>query len=183
MEDRRCLFGLNRSFFWLPRNVLRKLTRDNCFNIVLPISGCFSMTEYRRWRGFVSHVFLHWWNGFSTYENCTHYRVSAYAIHCVAIQNVRPAPTNAVFFPSAQMKNKRYKPNYPIETQAIPARTQSTQTIYRSGDKRPHRNCTNYIPVNPRQPNQPRRSDEPRCAWFRVGMIPKKGVGHSPHPS
>ena len=41
------------------------------------------------------------------------------------------------FFPSAQMKNKRYKPNVPTETRAIPARTQSTQTSHRSGDERP----------------------------------------------
>ena len=98
----------------------------------------------------------------AAYQYWCNHRVSAYAIHCVTIQNVRPAPTNAVFFPSAQMKNKRYKPNIPTETQAIPARTQSTQTPRRSGDKRPHRNCTNYIPVNPRQPNRPRRSGQPR---------------------
>ena len=35
-----------------------------------------------------------------------------------------PHPTNAVFFPSAQMKNVRHKPVIPTETQAIPARTQ-----------------------------------------------------------
>ena len=53
MEDRRCLFGLYRS-------VRITADRDNCSNYVLPISGCFSMTEYRRWRGFVSHVSLYW---------------------------------------------------------------------------------------------------------------------------
>ena len=32
--------------------------------------------------------------------------------------------------------------------------------------------------------NDPAASGEPRCAWFWVGMIPKKGVGTSvPHPS
>ena len=50
------------------------------------------------------------------------------------IKNVRTAHTNAVFFPSAQMKNIRYKPYIPTETRAIPARTQSTQTPHRSGD-------------------------------------------------
>ena len=84
------------------------------------------------------------------------------ATRLAAIQNVRPAHPNAVFFPSARIKNVRYKPNFPTETQAIPARTQSNQTLRRSGDERQHRNRTNYIPVNPRQPNQPRRSGQPR---------------------
>ena len=73
----------------------------------------------------------------SSFQNWCNRRVSAYAIHCVAIQNVHTAPTNAVFFPSAQMKNLRFMPNFPTETQAIPARTQSTQTLRRSGDERP----------------------------------------------
>ena len=41
------------------------------------------------------------------------------------IQNVPTAQTNAVFFPSAQMKNKRHKPYIPTETRAIPVRTQT----------------------------------------------------------
>ena len=85
----------------------------------------------------------------SASQNCTQPRVSAYAIHCVAIQNMRPAQTNAVFFPSAQMKNKRYKPNVPTETQAIQARTQSTQTIHRSGDKRPAPELHKLNPYKP----------------------------------
>ena len=52
MKNRRCLYGLNRMFFWLP------LTARVCPNIVLLISGCFLVTEYRRLRGFVSQVFL-----------------------------------------------------------------------------------------------------------------------------
>ena len=48
-----------------------------------------------------------------------------YSMRLEVIKNKRPAPTNAVFFPSAQMKNVRHKPNYPTETQAIPARTQT----------------------------------------------------------
>ena len=111
--------------------------RDNCSNIVLFVSGCFSMTEYRRVQSFAQK------------RTVTHFLVSAYAIHCVAIQNVHTAPTNAVFFPSAQMKNLRFMPNFPTETQAIPARTQSTQTIHRSGDKRPAPELHKLYPCKP----------------------------------
>ena len=97
-------------------------------------------------------------------------RVSAYAIHCVAIQNKRPAPTNAVFFPSAQMKNVRYKPNYPTETRTIPSRTQSTQTSRRSGDYRQHLNCTNYI-----VPNHAVSGNVPAAAVFPGKRL--RGVG------
>ena len=41
------------------------------------------------------------------------------------IPNKRAAQTNAVFFSSAQMKNKRHKPYIPTETRAIPVRTQT----------------------------------------------------------
>ena len=100
------------------------------------------------------------------------------ATRSAAIKNKRPAPTNAAFFPSAQMKNVRFKPNYPTETQAIQARTHSTQTLRRSGDYRQHRNCTNYIPVNPRQPNQPRRSGFPSGEWRGVGEVERDSQIH-----
>ena len=114
----------------------------------------------------------------SAYQNWCNRRVSAYAIHCVAIQNVHTAPTNAVFFPSAQMKNKRYMPNYPTETRTIQARTQSNQTIYRSGDKRPapelhklywHKPAAAII--NPAASGEPRkRGSVERCRRGREGF-------------
>ena len=76
------------------------------------------------------------------------HRVSAYAIHCVAIQNVRTAHPNAVFFPSAQMKNVRHKPGIPIETQAIPALTQTVAHHVEVAMSDLHLNCTNYIGIS-----------------------------------
>ena len=49
------------------------------------------------------------------------------------------------------LKRKRYKPEHKAPKQYIKVATSDL-----------HRNCTNYIPVNPRQPNQPRRSGFPR---------------------
>ena len=65
-----------------------------------------------------------------------------------AIQNKRPAPTNAVFFPSAQMKNVRHKPYIPTETRTIPARTQTAAHPIEVAMSDLHRNCTNYIVPN-----------------------------------
>ena len=70
------------------------------------------MTEYRRFRSFVSHIFLIGEIDFSLPELVQISRLAA-------ISNVRQAHTNAVFFPSAQMKNVWYKPNILTETRTI----------------------------------------------------------------
>ena len=46
------------------------------------------------------------------------------------------------------MKNKRYKPNYPTETQAIPARTQTVAHHVEVAMSDLHLNCTNYIGIS-----------------------------------
>ena len=69
------------------------------------------------------------------------------------------------------MKNVRFMPNFPTETQAIPARTQSTQTLRRSGDERPAPELHKlywYKPaaaiINPAASGEPRkRGSVERC--------------------
>ena len=81
------------------------------------------------------------------------------ATRFAAIKNVRPAHPNAVFFPSAQMKNVRHKPYIPTEMRTIPARTQIAAHPIEVATSDLHRNCTNYIGTNLAvSGNQPRRS-------------------------
>ena len=87
----------------------------------------------------------------SAYQNWCNSRVSAYAIHCVAIQNKRPAPTNAVFFPSAQMKNERYKPNKKIlKRKRFQPEHKAPKHHVEVAMSDLHLNCTNYIGTNHR---------------------------------
>ena len=84
----------------------RSLFRILCFDCIFRFS--FVLMEDRRCFYWLYRSFLDY-----------------HAMYCVVIQNVRTALANAVFFASAQMKNKRHKPNIPTETRTIPARTQT----------------------------------------------------------
>ena len=101
---------------------------------------------------------------------CNH-RVSAYAIHCVAIQNVRPAPTNAVFFPSAQMKNKRHKSYIPTETRAIPSLTQTDAHNVEVAMSDLHRISATYIDTNHAVSGNVPPQRLPPGEWRGVGEI------------
>ena len=100
-----------------------------------------------------------------------------HAMYCVAIPNVRTARTNAVFFPSAQMKNKRHKPNIPTETHTIPARTQTAAhsievaTSNSTGFQIPILIQTRGSLINPAASGEPRkRGSVERCRRGREGF-------------
>ena len=95
------------------------------------------------------------------------------------IPNVRPAHPNAVFFPSAQMKNVRHKPYIPTEMRTIPARTQIAAHPIEVATSDLHRNCTNYIGTNLAvSGNQPRRSGFPSGEWRGVGEVERDSQIH-----
>ena len=98
-----------------------------------------------------------------------------HAMYCVVIQNVRTALANAVFFASAQMKNKRHKPNIPTETHTIPARTQTAAHPIEVVMSDLHLNCTNYIvPSHAVSGNVPAAAATPErttLAWFRCEVL------------
>ena len=60
------------------------------------------------------------------------------------------------------MKNERYKPNNPTETRTVSARTPSTQTPCRSGDKRPAPDTGILNWYQPAAADMPRRSGFPK---------------------
>ena len=109
------------------------------------------------------------------------------SMRSAVITNVRQTPNNAVFFPSAQMKNKRYKPSIPTEMRTTSARTQSTQTPHRSGDYRSHRISDTYIGINRGSLCDPaparREADAPsRCIIRIPDKRPKKPEAAAPIP-
>ena len=103
--------------------------------------------------------------------------MSAYAINCAQILRKNIAKTSRSRRHKRSippiMKNVRYTPNTPTETRTIPARTQSTQTKFGTGDKRPAPEYSYLYCPKPAAAVMPRRSGFP--GWMR--WSPEDGEG------